>query len=149
MKTTSLLSASVASALLLAAAPVFAQATQDSKPAGATCACCAPAATAVSTTAKSDGKLTRVGEKDAAWADQARKSYPLDVCVISGEKLGSMGKPADYVYRVADKPDQLVRFCCAGCEGDFTADPAKAISKIEAGKSGKAVAKDPHAGHSH
>jgi hypothetical protein len=83
------------------------------------------------------GRLIKVTEKDATWARKERGSYPLDVCVSSDEKLGSMGKPPEYIYRVDGKPDQLVVFCCAGCEDDFQKDPAKHLAKIDAARSGK------------
>ena len=78
------------------------------------------------------GKLLPVTEKDAGWAAKARKSYPLEVCVTSDEKLGSMGKSPEYIHRVDGKPDRLVVFCCAGCEEDFLKEPAKYIAKLDA-----------------
>jgi hypothetical protein len=107
----------------------------------------APHKTAAATTA---GKLIPVGEKDAAWAAQARKSYPLEVCVTSDEKLGSMGKSPEYIYRVDGKPDRLVVFCCDGCEEDFLKDPAKYLTKIDAAakaKSSPAPKADAPKGH--
>ena len=83
-------------------------------------------------TPASSGKLIRVSEKDAAWAANARKSYPLQVCVVSDEKLGSMGKPAEYIYRAEGQPDRLVMFCCSGCEEDFMKAPAEHLAKIDA-----------------
>ena len=54
--------------------------------------------------------------------------YPLDTCVISGEKLGgSMGDPVEFVYG-----NQLVRFCCKGCKKEFLKAPAKHLAKIDA-----------------
>jgi hypothetical protein len=97
------------------------------------------------------GQLIKVTEKDAAWAAKERANYPLDVCVSSDEKLGSMGKSPEYIYRVTGKPDRFVVFCCAGCDEDFLKDPAKHLAKIDAATSGKAAgsgaAKDPHKGH--
>jgi hypothetical protein len=96
------------------------------------------------------GKLIPVGEKDAAWAAQARKSYPLEVCVTSDEKLGSMGKSPEYIYRAEGKPDRLVVFCCDGCEEDFLKDPAKYLAKIDAAakaKSSPAPKADAPKGH--
>jgi len=97
------------------------------------------------------GKLAAVTEKEAAWAAQARKDYLLDVCPASGEKLGSMGKSPEYVYRVEGQPDRLVVFCCSGCEEDFRKDPAKHLAKIDAAKNAKskggAAEKDAHKGH--
>ena len=96
------------------------------------------------------GQLIKVTEKDAAWAAKERATYPLDVCVSSGEKLGSMGKAPEYIYRVDGKPDRLVVFCCGGCDEDFLKDPAKHLAKIDAAKAGKAGgsggAKDAHKG---
>ena len=96
------------------------------------------------------GSLVKVTDKDAAWAAKERASYPLDVCVSSDEKLGSMGKSPEYIYRVGGKPDRLVVFCCAGCDEDFLKDPVKHLAKIDAAKAGKAggsgVAKGAHKG---
>lgn len=97
------------------------------------------------------GQLLKITEKDAAWAAKERASYPLDVCVTSDEKLGSMGKSPEYIYRAAGKPDRLVVFCCSGCEEDFMKEPAKYLAKIDAAKGRKAgsagAAKDAHKGH--
>lgn len=84
------------------------------------------------------GKLVAVTEKDTAWAARARKTYPLDVCVSSGEKLGGMGKAPEYIYKVDGQPDRLVVFCCGGCEDDFMKDPAKHLAKIDAAAAAKA-----------
>lgn len=51
--------------------------------------------------------------------------YPLKVCVVSGEPLGSMGEPAAIVYE-----GKTVKFCCSGCEGDFRKDPLTYLAKI-------------------
>lgn len=56
----------------------------------------------------------------------APKPYPLDTCVVSGEKLGEMGKP--YVFT---HDGQEVKLCCKSCLKDFKADPAKYVKKIE------------------
>jgi hypothetical protein len=78
------------------------------------------------------GKLVEVTEKDSAWAAKARKDYPVDVCVTSGDKLGSMGKSPEYIYRVEGKPDRLLIFCCDGCEEDFMKEPAKYLAMLDA-----------------
>lgn len=84
------------------------------------------------------GTLTRVSEKNAAWAAKARESYPLQVCAVSNEALGSMGRPPEYVYALPGQPDRLVIFCCAGCEEDFMKEPAKHLAKIDAAAKAKA-----------
>ena len=55
------------------------------------------------------------------------KPYPLDTCIVSGEKLGSMGKP-----HVIVRDGQQVKFCCAGCEDDFNKEPEKFLKEIAA-----------------
>lgn len=52
--------------------------------------------------------------------------YPLQTCVVAGGKLGSMGEPDNFVYR-----NRLVRFCCAGCRGNFQKDPAKYLKLLD------------------
>lgn len=78
------------------------------------------------------GELVKVSKVDAAWLENARKAYALDVCVVSDEKLGSMGDATEWVYRTKGQPDRLVKFCCDGCMEDFLADPAAGIAKIDA-----------------
>ncbi len=85
------------------------------------------------------GQLVPVTEKDATWAANARKAYPLEVCVASGEKLGSMGKSPEYIYRADGQPDRLVVFCCSGCEEDFMKDPASHFAKIASAAKTKAA----------
>lgn len=52
--------------------------------------------------------------------------YPLDVCIVSGEKLGSMGKPV-----VKEYDGREVRFCCKACVAPFEKDQANFIKKID------------------
>ncbi len=87
--------------------------------------------------AKGAGTLTKVTKADATWVAKARESYPLQVCVTSDEKLGSMGDNAEYIYREKGKPDRLVVFCCDGCEEDFTKEPAKYLAKLDAAAKSK------------
>ncbi|MEZ5387966.1 MAG: hypothetical protein R3F13_20865 [Prosthecobacter sp.] len=56
----------------------------------------------------------------------AKDTYPLDVCVVSGEKLGSMGEPHVITHEGVE-----VRFCCDHCVPKFNADPATYIAKIK------------------
>ena len=61
-----------------------------------------------------------------SFAEDARpKPYPLKNCIISGEKLGTMGKPA---VTVVD--GQEVQFCCKDCLKDFNKDPKKYLKEI-------------------
>ena len=58
------------------------------------------------------------------------KPYPLTTCIVSGEKLGEMGKPYVFV-----KDGQEIKFCCKNCLKDFNKDPQKFLKEIaEKGK---------------
>lgn len=54
------------------------------------------------------------------------KPYPFDVCIVSGNKLGSMGTPVTKVHQ-----GQEVKFCCRPCVEDFDADPDKFMAKLK------------------
>jgi len=62
------------------------------------------------------------GEK----AQTPNKEYPLDVCLVSGQKLGSMGKPA-----VITHEGREIRFCCPACIPKFKEDPAKYLKQLD------------------
>ena len=64
---------------------------------------------------------------DAAMIKDQAPRYPLTTCVVSGESLDAMGKPADFIYN-----NRLIRFCCNHCKGDFLKGPAKFIAKLDA-----------------
>lgn len=89
------------------------------------------------------GQLVKVDAKaDAAWLAKATADYPTNVCVVSNDKLGGdMGLPQDYIYRVAGKPDRLVRFCCKDCLKDFNEAPAKFLGLIDAAAAKKQAGK--------
>jgi hypothetical protein len=61
------------------------------------------------------------------------KPYPLKTCVVTGEKLGEMGKP--YVFTHEGRE---IKLCCKGCLRAFNKEPAKYLKKLEeAEKKGK------------
>ena len=55
----------------------------------------------------------------------AGKEYPLETCLVSGEKLGSMGDPVVIVHE-----GRQIKFCCDSCPPKFEKDPAKYLSKL-------------------
>lgn len=55
---------------------------------------------------------------DKAVVKKQIDDYALDVCVVTGAKLGLMGDPIDYVHA-----NRLVRFCCKGCIDLFIKNP--------------------------
>ena len=56
----------------------------------------------------------------------AIKRYTRDTCVVTGNKLGSMGTPVTKTYG-----DQEVKFCCKPCVAKFEKDPAKYLAKLQ------------------
>lgn len=68
----------------------------------------------------------------ASAAESSAKPYPLDTCLVSGEKLGSMGDPV-----IINHEGQEIKFCCDSCVPKFKKDPAKYLSKLD------------HADHNH
>jgi len=57
---------------------------------------------------------------------EAVKPYTLTNCIVSGEKLGEMGKP--YVFTHEGRE---IKLCCKSCLKDFKKDPAKYVKKIQ------------------
>ncbi len=53
------------------------------------------------------------------------KPYPMDTCVVSGEKLGSMGDAF-----VLTEGGQEVQLCCKSCEKDFKKNKKANLAKI-------------------
>lgn len=76
------------------------------------------------TTPKVDASKAEV-PKSGTDAKTAAKTYPLDVCIVGGEKLGSMGKPFVFVHQ-----GQEIKLCCDGCKADFDKEPAKFLAKL-------------------
>ena len=64
--------------------------------------------------------------------------YPLDTCIISGDKLGGdMGAPIVFVYSNKDV-NQEIKFCCPMCKPKFLADPDKYMKIIHDAEAKKA-----------
>jgi hypothetical protein len=55
----------------------------------------------------------------------APKPYPLDVCIVTDNDLGSMGDEQVMVYE-----GQTIKFCCKPCEAKFLKRPAKYLAKL-------------------
>ena len=70
------------------------------------------------------------GQEQAATPDReaATDAYPIDTCVVSGHKLGSMGEPIEVEHE-----GRQVLLCCAGCVGAFTADPERYLAILDSG----------------
>ena len=79
--------------------------------------------------------------------EQQQETYPLDVCVVSDEKLGSHGTIVHVVH-----DNRLVRLCCQGCLADFERNPDRFIKKLEEAEPAKtraipAAAEQGHDAH--
>lgn len=65
---------------------------------------------------------------DATTASNAKgvKPHPGKTCLVTDNKLGSMGSPITKVYA-----DQEVKFCCKPCVAKFEKNPQKYLAKIQ------------------
>jgi hypothetical protein len=90
---------------------------------------------------KAEQPSNKTADKPAAVSAAEIANYPLKVCAVSGEELGSMGEPFDYIHQEAGQPDRLVRMCCDGCLKKFKKDPAKYLARIDAAKNAPAEKK--------
>jgi len=70
---------------------------------------------------------------DKPMADKAKPvekvvadTYPLETCVVTGAKLGSMGDPVIYDYQGRE-----IRFCCKGCVKQFEDNPKVYLKKLD------------------
>ncbi len=52
--------------------------------------------------------------------------YPLETCLVTGEKLGSMGDPFVFKYQ-----GKTVKFCCSSCIKEFNTDTAKFMNMLD------------------
>jgi YHS domain-containing protein len=85
--------------------------------------------------AKAPAMATKV--RDAAFEAQS-KTYPLDTCLVGGEKLGKDAVSVMY-------GTTLVRFCCNDCIAKFEKSPTEYLAKLHPAKDGEkkpAAAKD-------
>lgn len=75
--------------------------------------------------------LISFGVLPSAESADAVKSYPRKTCLVTDNKLGSMGTPVTKVYG-----SQEVKFCCKSCISKFEKDPAKYLAKLTSPKPG-------------
>ena len=66
-----------------------------------------------------------ISKADAAITEKEKPAYPLDTCIMSGEKLGD--KAVDAVIN-----NRYVKFCCADCIDSFKKDVAGNMKKLDA-----------------
>ncbi len=78
--------------------------------------------TALTGVALADAK--QAGHTDKAEAKET--TYPVATCVVSGQKLGSMGEP--YAHELEGRK---VFLCCAGCVNRLEGDPENYLEKYD------------------
>jgi YHS domain-containing protein len=75
-----------------------------------------------------------VAAYESAVIAQQAENYPLDTCVVSGEKIGE--KHVEFVVG-----SKLVRACCDDCAKKVLTNPAPYLAKITAASNGDAATK--------
>jgi len=70
--------------------------------------------------------MVLLGVIHAAENTPATVAYPLNICVVSGDKLGQMGAPTVINYKGTE-----VRFCCKDCVKDFNKNPDKYLKRLK------------------
>lgn len=83
------------------------------------------AITAILTVSTAALLLTGCASTEAGSAASNTKPYPLQVCIVTDNELGSMGTPVTLVHE-----GQTVKFCCKPCVKKFKAEPQKYLSKL-------------------
>lgn len=58
--------------------------------------------------------------------DAKAKPYPLETCIVSDEKLGTMGDAYVFTHE-----GQEIKLCCKPCQKDFKKNPSKYLKKLE------------------
>jgi len=74
-------------------------------------------------------------------AQQAAQAYPIDWCVVAGEKRGEMGPAVEYNYN-----GRAIKFCCKNCVKIFEKEPARYLAKLDSAAAGliKSPAMEEH-----
>ena len=78
------------------------------------------------------GALAAIQTASAADTNAVVKPFPFDHCMVSGDKLGEMGKPY-----VTNYNGEEIKFCCPDCVKDFNKDPQTYMKKIAAAEAAK------------
>lgn len=60
-----------------------------------------------------------------ATTGEPARPYPLTTCIVSDNKLGTMGDPVVVVY-----DGQEIKFCCRPCVKEFEAEKDRFMKKL-------------------
>ena len=86
-------------------------------------------------------------ESVAEATQEEAAAYPIDFCVVSGEKLGSMGDAIEVTVE-----GRTVMLCCEMCKTDLMNDPSVYLAKLDAaaaGDAGAPASEAEHGSHQH
>jgi len=72
-----------------------------------------------------EGAALVIVEEPTAEQLAVAKPYPLETCLVAGEKLGEMGEPL-----VVLVGNQQVKLCCAQCLPDLKEKTAEMLAKL-------------------
>jgi YHS domain-containing protein len=72
------------------------------------------------------GQMGHMGEMMTQNPDSSTANYPLNYCIVSGEKLGEMGNPVDYDYH-----GRQIMFCCSACQATFEKNPKMYLARLD------------------
>lgn len=70
-----------------------------------------------------------IAKLDAALIEKQAAAYPLDTCLVSGEKLGGMGEPVTFVYGY-----RVAKVCCKACIKGVAKKHDETIAKLAGAK---------------
>lgn len=90
---------------------------------------------------------TQTAQTPAPATEAVADIYPIDWCIVSGEKLGSMGDPIPYTYK-----GRTVQLCCKGCIKAFDKTPDAFLARYDSAAAGLIMPpgdEHEHDGHDH
>lgn len=61
-----------------------------------------------------------------AKTEATQTAASAEKCIVSGEPLGDMGAPFEYVHQ-----GKTLKFCCKSCVPKFEQEPEKYLSKLK------------------
>jgi YHS domain-containing protein len=99
---------------------------------------------------ESESEMSAAKSQQQSEPAQTADAYPIDYCIVSGEKLGSMGDPVAYNYK-----GRTIKFCCNHCVETFEKSPEMYIAKLDSAAAGHmmehegGMEMEGHEGHSH
>lgn len=84
-----------------------------------------PAAAVAALLLVSCATQTTTDPQSPATAATGVTRYTKETCLVTGNRLGSMGAPITKVYG-----NQEVKFCCQPCVAQFEKDPQRYLAKL-------------------